>query len=271
MRLLVLARGRTAMNARRPTAPKTEKPPPDGSETMKRRPPQHLSLRPAKYEFDPKKAYTPEQLAEMGAIALKWNQIEAHIDFVGSQILFAKTPFWLRLATDKVMSEKTKQKLLRECAERAELLSERAKSAISSCFTQIDRCRSYRNAIVHHHIYDHEKGIGTYIDESNSPYQILVSLDALSTLYKLMCSLLEELREIDLLFRIETDAQRPGRVDERTHEFIPLSLEDLRTNIIPEQTKRLEALQRKRKALPKLPRVPDADLIRELNSKEDGD
>jgi hypothetical protein len=29
------------------------------------------------FEFDPKKAYTPEQLAEIGAITLKWNQIEA--------------------------------------------------------------------------------------------------------------------------------------------------------------------------------------------------
>ncbi|QUD89849.1 hypothetical protein [Phenylobacterium montanum] len=259
------------MNPRRPTAPKAAKPSPDGSETMKRRSPQHLSLRPAKYEFDPKRAYTPEQLADIGAIALKWNQIEAHIDFVGSQILFAKTPFWLRLATDKVMGERTKLKLLRECAARGELLNDRAKSAISSCFTQIDQCRSYRNAIVHHHIYDHEKGIGSYIDESNSPYQILVSLDALSTLYKIMCFLLEELREIDLLFRIETDAQRPGRMDERTREFIPFSIEDLRTKIVPDQTKRLEALQRKRKALPKLPKFPDADLVRELNSKDDSD
>jgi hypothetical protein len=133
------------MNARRPTAPKAVKPSPDGSETMKRRPPKHLSLRPAKYEFDPKKAYTPKQLAEIGAIALKWNQIEAHIDFVGSQILFAKTPFWLRLSTDKLLGERTKLRLLRECAERAELLTERAKSAIASCFTQIDQCRAYRN------------------------------------------------------------------------------------------------------------------------------
>jgi len=250
-------------------SPKASKQSPDGSETMKRRTPSHLSLRPGKYEFDPKKAYTAEQLAEIGAIALKWNQIEAHMDFVGSHILFAKTPFWLRLAADKALSDKAKLKLLRECADRAELLDNRAKSAIASCFTQIDACRSYRNAIIHHHIYDHEKGIGAYIDESNSAYQILVSLDALTTLYQIMCSLLEELREIDLLFRIETDAQRPGHVDERTHKFIPLTLDELRTKVIPDQTKRLEALQRKRKALPRLPQFPDADLIRELNSKDD--
>ena len=51
---------------------------PTGKEIMRRRTPDDLSLRPARFEFDPKKAYTPEQLAEIGAITLKWNQVEAH-------------------------------------------------------------------------------------------------------------------------------------------------------------------------------------------------
>jgi hypothetical protein len=42
---------------------------------------------------------------------------------------------------------------------------------------EVEQCRAYRNAIIHHHIYDHAKGIGTYVDESKSSYQILVSLD----------------------------------------------------------------------------------------------
>ena len=44
----------------------SEKKLPTGKEVMKRRPPEDLSLRPAKFEFDPKKAYTAEQLAEIG-------------------------------------------------------------------------------------------------------------------------------------------------------------------------------------------------------------
>ena len=39
---------------------------PTGKEIMKRRTPDDLSLRPARFEFDPKKAYTTEQLAEIG-------------------------------------------------------------------------------------------------------------------------------------------------------------------------------------------------------------
>jgi hypothetical protein len=241
---------------------------PDGSEIMKRRAPRGLSLRPAKFEFDPKKAYTTEQLAEIGAITLKWNQIEAHIGFIGSHILFPKSPFWLQIATDKALSTKAKLNLLKECVEHAEFFDRKSKHCIADCFSHIEQCRAYRNAIIHHHIYDHEKGIGSYIDESNSAYQILVSIEALKILYGILCSLSDELRQIDLLFRIETDAQRPGRLDKATGEFHSLDDDELRKKIIPEHTKRILALQKSRKELQKLPKFPDADLIRAITEKK---
>lgn len=244
---------------------------PDGNETMKRRAPSDRSLWPAKFESDPKKAYTTEQLAEIGAITLKWNQIEAHIDFVGSFILFAKSPFWLQLSTDKALSTKAKLSLLKECMNNATLLDDESKRCIADCFSQVEQCRAYRNAIIHHHIYDHEKGIGSYIDMSRSMYQILVSIDALKLLYGVLCTLLDELREIDLLFRIETDAQRPGRTDRATGEFHSFDHDELKKNIIPEHTKRILALQKSRKDLQKLPKFPDADLIRSINEREDAD
>jgi hypothetical protein len=82
---------------------------------------------------------------------------------------------------------------------------------------------------------------------------------------------LDELREIDLLFRIETDAQRPGKLDQTTGEFQYLSHDDLKNAIIPQHTKRISALQKSRRELPKLPRFPDADLVRALNDKEEDD
>jgi hypothetical protein len=80
---------------------------------------------------------------------------------------------------------------------------------------------------------------------------------------------LDELREIDLLFRIETDAQRPGRLDGATGEFHSLDNDELTKKIIPEHTKRILALQKSRKELQKLPKFPDADLIRAINEQED--
>lgn len=244
---------------------------PDGSEVMKRRAPSDLSLRPRRFESDPKKAYTAEQLAEIGAITLKWNQIEASIDFVGSFILFSKAPIWLQVSTDKALSTNDKLGLLRECLKNATLLDDTSRQCIEDCFAQIVKVRTYRNAIIHHHIYDHEKGIGSYIDESNSPYQILVSIDALKLLYGMLCTLVDELREIDLLFRIETDAQRPGRFDEARGKFHPLSDDELRTSVIPQHTERLLALQKSRRELQKLPRFPDADLVRAISKKQDED
>jgi hypothetical protein len=238
---------------------------PTGKEVMKRRTPDDLSLQPARFESDPKKAYTTEQLAEIGAISLKWNQVEAHIDFVGSFIMFAKSPFWLRLSVDRMLGSPKKFQLLKECLERAELLDATTQQCIADCFAQIDQCRAYRNAILHHHIYDHEKGIGSYIDESRSPFQILVSMEALKALYGILCSLLEELREIDLVFRIETDAQRPGRLDKTTGEFRQFGVDELKNRILPEHRKRLVALQKARKELPKLPQFPDSDFIRSMN------
>jgi hypothetical protein len=252
------------------TKKRREKKLPDGREIMKRRVPSDLSLRPAKFESDPKKAYTTEQLAELGAITLKWNQIEAHIDFIGSFILFTKAPFWLQLSTDKVLSTRAKLSLLREGVKNATLLDDASKQCIEDCFSQVEQARAYRNAIIHHHIYDHEKGIGSYIDDSHSAYQILVSIDALELLYGILCTLLDELREIDLLFRIETDAQKPGRFDNATGQFHSLDDNELTNRVIPQHTKRILALQRSRKELQKkLPKFPDADLVRSFSEKED--
>ena len=242
---------------------------PTGKEIMKRRTPDDLSLRPARFESDPKKAYTPEQLAEIGAITLKWNQVEAHIDFISSHILFTKSPFWLQISVYKALSNPSKLRLLTECVDRSEFFDAKAKHCIADCFSQVERCRSYRNAIIHHHIYDHEKGIGSYIDETRSPYQILVSIEALKTLYGILCSLLEELREIDLLFRIETDAQRPGHFDTATREFHPFADDVLKKRIVPDHTKRILALQNARKELQKLPKFPDAELIRSMSEDAD--
>jgi len=242
---------------------------PSGQEVMKRKTPSDTELRPKRFESDPKKAYTPEQLAEIGAISLKWNQIEAHIDFLGSFILYNKSPFWLIITTNEVLSTNKKLSLLEESLKHAKLLDEKAKNCIHGCFSEIAQCRSYRNAILHHQIYDHEKGIGSYVDESKYSFQILVSIDALRTLYNILSSLLEELREIDLLFRMEMDAQRPGRLDTVTGKFHRFSDGDLKSTLIPEGTKRILALQAARVNLQKLPQFPDAELIRSINARDE--
>jgi hypothetical protein len=162
---------------------------------------------------------------------------------------------------------RAKPALLRKCLKRSILLDENTRKCVHDCFSEVEQCRAYRNAIIRHHIYDHAEGIGSYIDESKSSYQILVSLEALTTLYNILCSLLLEVREVDLLFRIETDSQRPGRLGPETGEFHTFDNVYLKANILPEQTKRILKLQHARKKLQKLPHFPDADLVRSLNER----
>jgi hypothetical protein len=120
------------------------------------------------------------------------------------------------------------------------------------------------------YIYGHAQGIGTFVDDARKSYQILVSLDALTTLYKIMCSLLDEVREVDLLFRMVTDARRLGQMDQKTGVFKPFDDNYLKANIIPHHVERLMKLQRERKELHKLPHFPDADLIKSFNEREGG-
>ena len=61
---------------------------------------------------------------------------------------------------------KAKLALLRECMERSTLMDDKTKNCINDCFAEVLQCRAYRNAIIHHHIYDHAQGIGTFVDDA---------------------------------------------------------------------------------------------------------
>lgn len=104
---------------------KPKKQEPTGQEIMRRRPPSDLGSRPARFEFDPYKAYSLDQLAKIGAVAVKFTQLEHMIDFVGSYILLGRAPFWLKISIDKALSTSSKLNLLEHCVDRARLLDER--------------------------------------------------------------------------------------------------------------------------------------------------
>ena len=55
---------------------------PTGKERMLRPPPSDLSLRPSRFEQNIEAAYSQEQLAKIGAIALIWNRIEHRIEYL---------------------------------------------------------------------------------------------------------------------------------------------------------------------------------------------
>ena len=230
---------------------------------MKRTPPKDLSLMPKRVEFDPKKAYQKKQLAEIGTVSIIWNQMEATIDFLGSHILFFTSPFYVKLGLVNALNLTSKIELLRVCAKHPKILDDKAKSCIESALLAVIEYRTYRNAVIHHQIYDHKKGIGLYINERGKPSQILVSFEALSALSKRLIILKQELIEIDLLFRLELSP--PGSIqisDPKTGKPVADLQRALREQAVPEQTRRVLRYQKERLSLPQLPLFPDARRVR---------
>src|SRR5579885_2177985 len=167
---------------------------------MLRPPPRDLSLRPARFEFDIEKAYTQEQLAKIGAIALIWDRIEDRVQFLMLITFEHSFPsFGLWLEFQKSISKLERRiELLRKFADESKILSDQARNSIKAAFDAVLEYRKYRNAIVHSSVFDHKKGIATHIDHSHKPWQVLVTIDALKTFYDNLVALDSELMEIDL-------------------------------------------------------------------------
>lgn len=234
---------------------------PDGTERMKRIPPKDFALQPKRYEYDPKRAYQKKQLAEIGAISIAWNQIEGQIDHLGSHILLRYSPFYVVITAGEVISFSGKIRLLRACADHAEILDAAAKRCIDIALMGVLEYRSYRNAIIHHHVYDHKKGIGSFIAENGKPYQIMVTNEALTGFYTRLDLLKHEVMNLAQLFLMELS--RPGEIIVGGRDRpAPDQPKALREVAVPQATKEVVRYQQARLSLPPLPLFPDARRVR---------
>jgi hypothetical protein len=230
-----------------------ERPRPTGKERMKRRP---TSARPIRFEFDIKKAYSPDQLREVGAIALIWNQIEASIHWILFVAAEPKNTLSVKLA-GQTRSVKYDIDLLRSYFNENDILSQQAKDTIKQTFDAVLEYSTYRNAIVHSFAFDHAKGIAQFIDPSREVWQILVTIEALTAFYDRLVILKNELREVDMFSRIAQGPRRITVLNDQTHLLEPDQPKALREKAVPEQTAKLLLHQKERLSLPPLPKFPD--------------
>jgi hypothetical protein len=208
--------------------------------------------RPGRRSTDPRTAYTIEQLAEIGAVTIMWNHIDDFVDWLvhiclGSRI----SPLWA--VGRSIGSVDAILELLTLAASRNRILDDAARACIDSSFAAIREYKRYRDHIVHSVPYNADLGIAHTMDRRAQLNQSLVTYEALSALYARMKLLLEELPEIDLLFRLsnEADAQKVygGAVAD------PIAKR--REHDIPWQTARCQERQKVRLGLPPLPVFPD--------------
>jgi hypothetical protein len=134
--------------------------------------PQPEGARPTgQYEDDIKKAYSAEQLREIGAIALTWNQVDALIDFLLLVTLKLAPHVWLHVAK-RINGMDGKLEILRLHANHSEILTDDAKACIGLSLDAVGEYKGYRDAIVHSHTFDPEKGIAQEVGRRAKVQQV---------------------------------------------------------------------------------------------------
>jgi hypothetical protein len=225
---------------------------------MKR--PQPAGAKPGRAEHDIKKALTTEQLAEIGAILLKFNQIESLIEFVLLVILDLPPRLWMEVVR-RINGMDAKLSILRHYYETNKILTDDAKQCLKIALDGVADYKKYRDLIIHCVPYDVEKGIGQHITTKAEAVQILLSKDALSALYERLCILNDELIHADLLFRLGSEEgaraiypheRDPSRI--RRERDVPAVL----SLVLQHQTRRL--------SLPPLPEFPSEEEIQETQA-----
>jgi hypothetical protein len=227
---------------------------------MKR--PQPLNVSPKRQEPDIRKAYTTEQLAEIGAVALIWNQIETMVDFLLLIVLHIPVGSWLDV-TKRINGMDGKVEILRRYSDRNRIFTEEAKQCIKISLDAIGEYKGYRDAIVHSVPFDVDRGIAQTIGSRAKITQVLVRIDALTSLFERMKMLLRELQEIDLLIRCGD----PEGAQAIYGGKVPDPELQRRTKDVPLVTHSVKVFQQSRLSLPPLPEFPDENAMLSMEEK----
>jgi hypothetical protein len=119
---------------------------------------QSFSSQPGRRAEDPKEAYAIEQLAEVGAIILLWNQIEAFLDLLIYTAINPPT-YLIWDVSRRLRGVTARTELLHLAADRNKILSEDAKKMIKTTLDAVLEYKRLRDNIAHSMPYDIDKGI----------------------------------------------------------------------------------------------------------------
>jgi hypothetical protein len=225
----------------------SDKPPTPRRMTRK----QSSNSQPGRTAEDPKEAYTIEQLAEVGAIILLWNQVEAFLDLL---IYTATNPptYLIWDVSRRLRGITARIELLHLAADRNEVLTEDAKKMIKTTLDAVLEYKHLRDNIAHSMPYDIDKGMAHSFRYGTDMVQTIVTLPALNGLYLRLKMLMNELREAHVLFLC-------GHPDEyrRPYRLVRDQREPLRQQDVQERARGALRLQKERLSLPPLPEFLD--------------
>jgi hypothetical protein len=224
--------------------------PPKDRHRMKR--PQPKDAQPGRRrEQNIKKAYSAEQLQEIGAIAITWNQLEWQVDFLLLIALDMPMGLWLPVAK-RINGMDGKLQILRLRANQSEDLNDEGKDCVNQSLDAVAEYKTYRDAVVHSTPFNIEKGIAQQIGRRAETREILVTMNALTGLYERLIILQDELRDIDLLFRFVRAPETISPVKRDPSQ----SPEE---QVLQALTAQVRRHQNRRQSLPPLPEFPSEE------------
>jgi hypothetical protein len=213
--------------------------------------PQPKSSKPGRRVESIKKSYSKEQLSEIGAIAMTWNQLELQIDFLLLIVLKMPVGLWMPLVK-RINGMDGKFAILRLRAEQSTILTDDARECIKLSLAGVSECKKYRDAIVHSLTFDVDKGIAQEIGRRAETQEVLVTMEALTGVYNRLEILLDELRYVDLLLRLGDEEgaatiyrDQPDPLKLRRERDVPIGIAQVREH------------QKRRQSLPPLPKFPE--------------
>ena len=197
-------------------------------------------------KYDIRKDFTPEQLQEIGAVAMAFNALEGALNFiVFSKINMGFKASWTIL--EKINGISARIEVLRSIARDDLKLGE---DLWKDTLDKVNECKRYRDAVVHTQMVDTIINIGETVQKGKINH-VLLTQEALSGLYDFISAVHVELAALHYL--METHAELKQTADAKASSQ---PREQVLKQIEADHQIFLRDRQ-SRRALKPLPKVPD--------------
>jgi len=200
--------------------------------------------------YDIRKDLTPGQLEGIGAVMLAWNDIEGRLDQTLATALGLPASIALEV-TSRINGLDGKFEIIRKASRYHLQFPSQIHEAIAQTLNVLDvSYKKYRDGIAHAWIIHPQEAVAPSARQRGNLYEVLVTVDALNTLYDHLAVLQSEMGAISSIIFVKTRLMR--------QEVIPPADPMLRSTELELQAyvEILREHQRRRRDLPPLPEFP---------------
>lgn len=211
----------------------------------------YISRKPTSRFVDAKRSLSKEQLAGIGAVAIAYNYAEQTIDRMLPPALGLTVTTYKGVVT-RINGMDGKIEIIKDAALDLGMPEEMQKFlSVSLGQDNFGLFKKYRDAVIHTKIFDPALGIGELIERRGKHMQVLITAEALDSLYEHIVALTNEIFPFLRMFMNIRKAMNPARDDKEKK----LLLADILTYFSQAQAHRNNRLSLK--PLPKFPQEPE--------------